>query len=106
MSNPQKGADATIHISWQRFGEILLRLRKRQGLSQERLAHLLGCDRTYIWRLEQGRNRPSRMFLHHLRNTCVLTPRDSRLLLGFMQLHEYHCDELELVEADFEEVRR
>lgn len=87
------------------FGEILLRLRKRQGLSQERLAQLLGCDRTYIWRLEQGRNRPSRMFLHHLRNTCVVTAQDSRLLLGFVQLHEYHCNELELTEADLNEVR-
>jgi transcriptional regulator with XRE-family HTH domain len=106
VSNPQKAADGIIHVSWQTFGEVLRRLRKRQGLSQERLAHLLGCDRTYIWRLEQGRNHPSRMFLHHLRNTCAVTAQDSRLLLGFMQLHEYHCDELELVEADFKEVGR
>ncbi len=106
MSNPRSVTDATIYVSWQMFGEVLLRLRKRQGLSRERLAKLLGCDRTYIWRLESGRNRPSRMFLHHLRNTCVATPQDSRLLHGFMLLHEYHCDELELVEADFKEVLR
>ena len=106
MSNPQKTVDATIFVSWQKFGETLRRLRIRQGLSQDRLAHLLGCDRTYIWRLEHGRNRPSRMFLHHLRNTCVGTAHDSRILLGFMQLHEYRCDELEIVEADLKEVQR
>jgi transcriptional regulator with XRE-family HTH domain len=88
------------------FGEVLRRLRKRQGLSRERLAKLLGCDRTYIWRLESGCNRPSRMFLYHLKNTCVLMDQDARLLLGFLQLHEYHCDELELVEADLKELSR
>jgi hypothetical protein len=46
------------------------------------------------------------MFLHHLRNTCVVTPQDSRLLHGFMLLHEHHCNELELAEADFKEVAR
>ena len=106
MSNPRNAAEAKILVSWQKFGEFMRRLRVRQGLSQERLAHLLGCDRTYIWRLEQGRNRPSRIFLYHLRNTCVVTPQDSRILLGFMQLHEYHCDELELTEADLKEVPR
>lgn len=106
MSNPQKAADGGLHVSWQTFGEVLRRLRKRQGLSRERLAKLLGCDRTYIWRLESGRSRPSRMFLHHLRNTCVVTDQDSRILLGFMQLHEYHCNELELTELDLQEVRR
>ena len=101
MSNPQRATDATIHVSWQMFGKVLLRVRRRQGLSQERLAQLLGCSRNYIWRLEQGRNRPSRMFLHHLKNTCTLTSQDLRILAGFIKLHEYRCDELELEEADF-----
>ncbi len=41
------------------FGQILRGLRKRQGLSQERLAHEAGLERNYISLLELGRNSAS-----------------------------------------------
>jgi len=38
------------------LGDRLRELRKRAGISsQERLAHLVGVDRTYIGRLERGK---------------------------------------------------
>lgn len=87
-------------VNWGDFGRFLQRVRRRQGLSQERLAQLLGCHRTYLWRLEHGRNRPSSVFLHALRHSCDLAPHDADLLVAFMQLREYHLTELEL-ERDF-----
>lgn len=83
-------------VNWCDFGRFLQRIRRRQGLSQERLAQLLGCHRTYLWRLEHGRNRPSSVFLHALRLSCNLAPHDADLLVAFMQLREYHLTELEL----------
>ncbi|MDZ4178675.1 MAG: helix-turn-helix transcriptional regulator, partial [Coriobacteriia bacterium] len=44
------------------FGRRLKELRLERGLSQEKLAHLSGLDRTYISQAEQGR-----------RNTTLMT---------------------------------
>lgn len=104
MNEIPTATDARIHVSWQQFGEVLHRIRVRLDLSQERLADLLGCDRTYIWRLEHGRNRPSRIFLHHLKNMCALSPQDARILLSFVLLREYRCDKLEVIEADLKKI--
>lgn len=41
------------------FGQVLRELRKRQGLSQEALAHEAGLERNYISLLELGRNSAS-----------------------------------------------
>jgi DNA-binding XRE family transcriptional regulator len=82
-------------ITWRDFGNLLQRIRSRQGLSQERLAHLLGCHRTYLWRLEHGRNRPSSIFLHALLLHCNPTTQDAHLLARFMQMRDYHLNELE-----------
>jgi len=41
------------------FGEVLRELRKRQGLSQEALAHQAALERNYISLLELGRNSAS-----------------------------------------------
>ncbi|PWV97404.1 DNA-binding XRE family transcriptional regulator [Paenibacillus cellulosilyticus] len=41
------------------FGECLQSIRKRQGISQEELAHLCDLDRTYISLLERGKRQPS-----------------------------------------------
>ncbi|PYP91700.1 MAG: XRE family transcriptional regulator [Candidatus Angelobacter sp. Gp1-AA117] len=38
-----------------RFGKKLRALRKRQGWTQETLAHKLGLDRTYLSDVENGR---------------------------------------------------
>lgn len=41
------------------FGQVLRELRKRQGLSQEKLAHEADLERNYISLLELGRNSAS-----------------------------------------------
>jgi len=38
-----------------RFGKRLRALRKKQGWTQESLAHKLGLDRTYLSDIENGR---------------------------------------------------
>lgn len=73
-------------VAWQDFGPFLRKLRKRRGISQENLALMLGCHRTYIWRLEHGRNHPSSMFLHNLKLTCQLAPAEIPLFALFEQL--------------------
>jgi transcriptional regulator with XRE-family HTH domain len=41
------------------FGQVLRGLRKRQGLSQEKLAQEAGVERNYVSLLELGRNSAS-----------------------------------------------
>jgi transcriptional regulator with XRE-family HTH domain len=36
------------------FGQRLRQIRKRKGISQEKLATLAGLDRTYISKIERG----------------------------------------------------
>jgi transcriptional regulator with XRE-family HTH domain len=36
-------------------GDAVRRLREEQGLSTLQLAHAVGKNRTYIWRLEEGK---------------------------------------------------
>ncbi|MFI5277374.1 MAG: helix-turn-helix domain-containing protein [Ktedonobacterales bacterium] len=88
-----RSAAQELDISWSDFGPFLKRLRMRRGLSQERLAERLGCDRTYIWRLEHSRNHPSRIFLHDLEQTIVLTAQEAAALARFMSLRAYSTDE-------------
>ena len=80
---------AITTVTWHDFGPFLQRLGRRRGLSQETLAERLGCHRTYIWRLEHGRNRPSRIFQHSLGLTCALTVEEAALLAAFEQLRAY-----------------
>jgi transcriptional regulator with XRE-family HTH domain len=87
-------------ITWKHFGPWLRRVRTRQGLSQERLAHLLDYDRIYLWRLEKGeRLHPSRKFLTQLRRTLTLAPTDARILDQFIQMADSHCDHTEVDDA-------
>lgn len=81
-------------VTWEEFGRFILYVRRRRGLSQERLARSLGCDRTYIWRLEHGRNRPSNIFLHNLRATAglELAPKEDTYLVTFMRLRSWRYD--------------
>lgn len=101
MKEPPKVEEANGRVAWHNFGGVLQHIRLRQGLSQERFAQLLACDRTYIWRLEHNRNRPSRMFLHNLMMTCKLTVEDTTMLVNYLRLREYDRDELAMGEADF-----
>jgi transcriptional regulator with XRE-family HTH domain len=43
----------------EKFGEKLRALRKREGLSQEQLANMLGIHRSHIGKLEQGHKTPN-----------------------------------------------
>jgi transcriptional regulator with XRE-family HTH domain len=88
---------ATVRsLTWTEFGGFLARMRRSRGLSQERLAEQLGCHRTYIWRLEHGRNRPSSVFLHGLKATYKLSPQECDLLNGFEYLRLRRLDRLEV----------
>ena len=73
-------------VAWQDFGLFLRKLRQRRGISQENLALMLGCHRTYTWRLEHGRNCPSSIFLHNLKLTCDLAPAQVVIFKLFEQL--------------------
>lgn len=73
-------------LTWQEFGSFLRKLRQRRGISQEKLAAMLGCHRTYIWRLEHGRNHPSNIFLHNLKLTCAMSLAEIDLFAQFEQL--------------------
>ncbi|MEZ4728075.1 MAG: helix-turn-helix transcriptional regulator [Caldilineaceae bacterium] len=46
-----------------RFGEKLLFLRKRKGLTQKQLADLLGVTRVYIVQMEQGKKIPNAIMI-------------------------------------------
>lgn len=93
MSTATTRAGAAEHIKWSDFGSYLAQLRLRRGLSQEGSAAQLGCHRTHIWRLEHGRNHPSRMFLRNLRATYQLTLSEDALLSGFEYLLLYRVEE-------------
>lgn len=54
---------ALPEVRWQDFPDFMRRLRRRRGLSQQRLSELLGRDRTYICKLERAQSWPSAVFL-------------------------------------------
>lgn len=89
-----RSAHQELAVSWSDFGPFLKRLRMRRGISQQRLAAQLDCDRTYIWRLEHGRNHPSRIFLRSLGQTCALAVEEAAALASFVSLRVYPLDEL------------
>ena len=88
-------------VSWSDFGVFLQRVRRRRGISQETLAALLACHRTYLWRLEHGRNYPSAILLRSLELTCQLTSEESSALVACKQLRMYHLDGPETARWDF-----
>jgi transcriptional regulator with XRE-family HTH domain len=56
------------------FGRNLKRKRSESGLTQEKLAELADVDRTYIYRLENGRRAPSLPVLIRLSHAFKLSP--------------------------------
>lgn len=49
-------ARSAAHLA---YGRALRELRSECGISQERLAHLSGLDRTYVGGIERGERNPS-----------------------------------------------
>lgn len=86
---------STTATSWSDFGAFLQRVRRKRGISQERLAQAIGCGRIHIWRLEHGETRPSRILMQNLRMVCQLSPDETSLLDAFARLREYRLDDLE-----------
>lgn len=59
-----------------RFGERLRSLRDAAGLSQERLAHEAGLDRTYVSGIERGIRNPSLQNIGKLARAMRVPIRD------------------------------
>jgi transcriptional regulator with XRE-family HTH domain len=58
------------------FGEVLREIRRSRRLSQEQLAEVSGCHRTYVSRLERGVNGPSLSMLFQLGKALGVTPSE------------------------------
>lgn len=95
MTRSVSTASTTIlaprQVRWQDFPGFMQRVRRRRGLSQQRLSELLCCDRTYICKLEHAQNRPSAVFLHNFlqtgqTNILTLTTEESKMLAAFTLL--------------------
>jgi transcriptional regulator with XRE-family HTH domain len=56
------------------FGATLRAARKKQGVSQDRLAALCGFDRTYPSLMERGLRQPSLQMLFRLADALVTAP--------------------------------
>jgi transcriptional regulator with XRE-family HTH domain len=54
--------------------DIILRLRNRAGLTQVKLAALVGLDASYVSQLEAGLRRPSVTVLHDLLKVLGASP--------------------------------
>ncbi len=80
-------------VTWLDFGIILHQARIAQDLSQEQLAERVGCHRTYIWKLEQGKSRPSKKFLHILTYECPALRGDLTLFATFALMAAYRLED-------------
>lgn len=55
------------------FGEVIKRLRKQKGISQEKLAELSNLDRSYLSELERGEKTASLRTIFKLSNGLEVT---------------------------------
>lgn len=85
-----------MRITWQDFGAFVQRLRRRQGISQERLGQMLRCGRIHIWRLEKNRRHPSRVLLTRIGQMEGLTPQEAEVLTAFGFLCEFHREAVDV----------
>ena len=88
--------------TWQDFGDLLRRTRTRRGISQEKLAEQLCCDRVYVWRLEKGARHPSRRFLRLLALSLgPFTLAEQEAFAAFEQMAARHWDSEDTRGGDF-----
>lgn len=73
-------------IGWQDLGVFLSRIRRRTGLSQEKLADQVGVTRQHIWRIEHGCRRPSKHLFRSLLQICPPTQEELVLKFKFEQM--------------------
>lgn len=64
------------------FAELLRWYRERTGVSQARLARLVGVDHSYVSRLERGERRPSRDLVVRKADALSLPAADASALLS------------------------
>ena len=63
----------TIEAVYKEIGKRIVDERKRQNMSQEKLATLSGVDRTHMGFIEQGRRKPTVSTLHKIGKTLGIT---------------------------------
>jgi transcriptional regulator with XRE-family HTH domain len=56
----------TIEAVYKEIGKRITKERKRQGMSQERIAAASGIDRSHIGFIEQGRRKPTLATLYKI----------------------------------------
>ena len=66
------------------FGERIRRLRGERSMSQRELAHRVGTDHSYISKIEQGKERPSRPLVHRLAEALETEPVELELAAGYV----------------------
>jgi transcriptional regulator with XRE-family HTH domain len=78
------------------FGQVLRELRKRQGMSQETLAHEAELERNYISLLELGRNSASVKTIFKLAPVLKMSVAE---LMGMVEVRMSSGEAKELVDA-------
>lgn len=63
----------TIETVYKEIGKRIVNERKRQGISQEKLATLSDVDRTHMGFIEQGRRRPTLSTLYKIAKTLRMS---------------------------------
>ena len=71
---------------WSDLRQWLQQTRRRRGLSQEKMAALIGYTPNYIWRVEKGKRHPSKAFLQLLGYKMSLTGAEIARLEAFIQM--------------------
>ncbi len=81
------------YAAWQNFGSSLQSARIAAQYSQQQLADLVGCHRSYITMLESGKRCPSVKMIRMLAVACPQMLQDQESLTYFEELARYHIYE-------------
>jgi transcriptional regulator with XRE-family HTH domain len=77
-----KSQRETGKLAERAFGRLLRQWRTERGLSQERLAELVPCDRSYLSRLERGVNAPTLTVAVEIGNALGIGPAELFAVVG------------------------